>query len=277
MKKIIFINLIKLNYCLPEIFDSIIKYRKIANAEYILKLANFPISELSENELYMITEAVKEFITKLPTYRIEKKRLHFNNISPACFVRYDDVAFAISKPDTKMTDRINDGEAGILYFTDGYLFEELLHTYNYSYQRKNNYLTFKLTYQHDGIVYYKSLASFVLLKSGDIIEQFKELHHLEHMRNNMFQNIIGLSRHEHIEAHVEARKYGHSFSDDNYFDYFRGILFDTDEEKENIIKGLNLIVNFFPGIKGIDILGLNLRKDITYLSVKEIFKHLEIY
>lgn len=250
-----------------------------SKADHVIQLMNFPLDELSKDENILIRDSLKKAVRFSELYRKNRTDYRYSAVQTSTsIIRYRDVSFIVAKPDRKITKNTIDGEAGIIVFTDGNLFDKLLKTWCFMCESKKDYINPRLFC--DICQGYMGFAEFVLRANGFMWDKDKfRIHHSEHRRNNMSDTLMLVIPHEHYELHRIARANNHpDFNGINYLDYFRGILFETDEEMDSIENGLTLLATILPFFKAIDVYDtIDLRNNLTYMSYKEILDRITLY
>ena len=247
----------------------------------MIYLIQFALNELSIRELQEIIQYIKLFCKSSDYYKSNRGLLAYRFNTPICYVLYRDVVFMIVKAGTKMSKRFTyyaDGKTAIMLYTDGWLFDELLYTNSLEIKGSNTYPKPKLSCPfRDGSGFARmTFPAFVLFQNGISLPLWYIIHHLNHIRDNREESLLGTIQGHHVDIHREERAKGHLFSDGNYMKYLKNVLFETDEEGQNLEKNLCMIVSLLPFFKGIAVNDLDLTQDISNMPLYDIISHLTL-
>ncbi len=243
------------------------------------QLIEFPIAETLipyREDQHIIDGKIRKFLTGYLPYHENNRTYSYNEHTPICYIRYRDITFLMAKPDTVMTRYTADLQHGIILFTDGNLFSELLDSYIFNCTERNGYIKPKV---YPNKTQWKiAFSHYVLMKTGRAVYGEKVVHHSDHMRNNTSGCIEILGRSEHAVYHIEERRKGHYFNGNDYMQWLRRHWGMNENEIKNVEQNLKLLIEILPYFKGIEISDtLDLTRSFTYLSNKEIWEQVRLY
>ena len=263
----------------PERFSQ--SQRSVSDYENrMLYLSNIPANDLSDNEINELSDQIKKNTVNRIIHNNNTDAMEYcPNRTPICYIKYKSVTFIMAKADTCMSRKYTfnaDGNIDVLCFTDADLFEKLLTTKFFLCRGTNIYPKPRFWIPCDEYYYYRmSLPAFVLNENNIYVKPGFQIHHKYHIRDNRCSALEPEAIDYHIVLHKTSRQLNHSFSDGNYMKSLCGVLFDTDDEAMNIVKGLCLLVRLVPYVKGIIVEdSLDLTMDIGQLSVYQIIRQI---
>ena len=264
----------------PEDFP-IFLIDRVSYSNRILYLVQFSPNELSIREIRELTQYIKNYCRSCDFYKENRKQLAYKFNTPVCYILYRDIVFMIVKSGTKMSKRFTyyaDGKTAIMLYTDGWLFDELLYTNSLEIKGSNTYPKPKFSCPfRDGSGFARmTFPAFVLFQNGISLPLWYIIHHLNHIRDNREESLLGTIQGHHVDIHREERAKGHLFSDGNYMKYLKNVLFETDEEGKTLENNLCMIVSLLPFFKGIAVNDLDLTRDISNMSLYDIISHLTL-
>ena len=243
------------------------------------QLIEFPVSETMmpyDGDQSIIREKIREFLKVYLPYHENQRIYSYNGHTPICYKKDRDITFLMAKPDTVMTRYTADKKEGIILFTDGDLFNDLLESYIFNCDEVNNYIKPKI--YPDKETWKMAFSHYVLMKKGIAVYGGRVVHHNVHMRNNTSACIEVLSRREHIKYHANERKNGHYFNGKDYMMWIEENWGLKKDETKMLEHNLKFLIEAMPFFKGIEISdSLDLTGDISYLSNKDIWNYLTLY
>lgn len=254
--------------------------------QQLLELMNFPISEnfvYAENVSFccgddgkIIDRKIRQYLNSCDAYHKNMHRYHYRRSTPICYIRYNDITFLMAKPDTVMTRYTADNMHGILLYTDGELFYDLLDSYIFHCDGSKKYIKPKL--YPDTQKYKMSFSHYVLRKFGVAVYGGKVVHHEDNRRNNVSRCLGLLENRDHINCHIQLRKEGRMMNGDDYMKWIQNLWGLSEDEICTFEQNLKLIIQTLPYFKGIDISDkVDLTKDIGYMSLKQLMEYLIVY
>lgn len=257
----------------PEDYPLLLR-EKNAYTNRILYLSQHSLYGLSIREIREIWDHTKRYCEKNDYYKHNRKVLGYSISTPVCYVYYKNVVFMVAKRGSIMSNRYTyyaDGRTGILLYTDGRLFDRLLHTNSLQFKGSNHYPKprFNCPFENGNGYAFLTFPKFVMFENGVQNEQKVVNHHVNDIRDNRRLYLEAVSSERHKEIHKEAAANNHTFHSENFIKYLNSEL-DIGGKERTFERNVCMIVSLLPFFKGIIIGDLDLTQDLRYVPISKI-------